>query len=230
MQKFILIILFGLASSAFLGAQSKDKSRTAWIISSDIPKGINNPIILRIGDTFTEIILSKRGPSEPINIPTDGMIGILQKTDAAAGSDKTGYLSLSEVRIDSGINQALIVLTPDFKNPEQPVFQNKVQDLASFNNGEWLYINTTKFSVKVEMNDDKLVIGPEASSILKAKVSAESTKMTMSYLPDANNADDWKIISSSNVAIYDTRREICIFSWDERYKRINYHGITFSAK
>jgi hypothetical protein len=26
-----------------------------------------------------------------------------------------------------------------------------------------------------------------------------------------------------------TRREICIFSWDPQYNRVDYHGITFAV-
>ncbi len=213
-------------SSAFLSAQSPDKSNTAWIISSDLPKGINNSITLKIGDKLSEIILSKRGPSEPIKIPTDGIISILQKLDNPENPSKPSYVTLSEVKIDNRISNALIILVPDLKDPAQLTFQNKVQDLASFSNGEWLFINTTKFKVRIDMNDDKLIINPDENSIFKAKITTEPTRMAMRYRPDNDETEKWKLISSSSVSTYDTRREICIFSWDERFKRIDYHGMT----
>jgi hypothetical protein len=226
MKKLIIYFLIMTLSSAFLSAQSPDKSNTAWIISSDLPKGINNSITLKIGDKLSEIILSKRGPSEPIKIPTDGIISILQKLDNPENPSKPSYVTLSEVKIDNRISNALIILVPDLKDPAQLTFQNKVQDLASFSNGEWLFINTTKFKVRIDMNDDKLIINPDENSIFKAKITTEPTRMAMRYRPDNDETEKWKLISSSSVSTYDTRREICIFSWDERFKRIDYHGMT----
>jgi hypothetical protein len=37
----------------------------------------------------------------------------------------------------------------------------------------------------------------------------------------------WKMLSASTVVLRSTRREIWIFSWDPRFKRVDYHGITF---
>jgi hypothetical protein len=42
--------------------------------------------------------------------------------------------------------------------------------------------------------------------------------------------NEWKMLSASTVGIMPTRREICIFSYDERFKRIDYHGITFPVE
>lgn len=35
------------------------------------------------------------------------------------------------------------------------------------------------------------------------------------------------LLRASPVVLLPTRREICIFSWDPRFGRIDYHGLTF---
>jgi len=37
----------------------------------------------------------------------------------------------------------------------------------------------------------------------------------------------WKMITSTTVVVQPTRREICVFSWDAKRKRIDYQGATF---
>ena len=38
------------------------------------------------------------------------------------------------------------------------------------------------------------------------------------------------MISASTIVLYPKRREICIFSWDTRFNRIAYHGLTFPVE
>jgi hypothetical protein len=48
--------------------------------------------------------------------------------------------------------------------------------------------------------------------------------VSYSYFHPEKN--EWKVLSASTIVLYPTRREICIFSWDPRFKRMDYHGIT----
>ena len=88
-------------------------------------------------------------------------------------------------------------------------------------------MNTTKCKVGIEMGKTALVVKPGEVKIFNSKISSDPVNMALRYSVNDPEKEEWKVISASTVAIYPTRREICIFSWDVKYDRINYHGITF---
>ncbi len=237
MKKFIIYCFAATLSSSWLPAQNandknqSDKStvRTAWLICTNIPEDLENPITLITGKDILQITLSKRSPSEAVKIPADGLIRVVRKVDNPKEPNKPSYVNLAELQVTEGINNALIILNPIPKSPEGLLFETQVQDLSKFNGGEWLYINTTKFKMRIEIGEENLLVNPSESKIYKPKIASESTNMSISYSPDKPAAEKWKVISSSNIAIYPTRKEICIFTWDERRERIDYHGITLPA-
>ena len=223
---FLLIATGLCAQEADTREKATTKGRSAWIITTDIPEGIGNPVTLLSGETYKEFILSKREPTEAVQIPADGLIQILQKTQ---NPENPSYSKLAEIRIDKQIQNVLIILVPVIKDPEKPVFEAKLQDLSTFKKGDWLFVNTSKFSVSVETDHEKLSMDPDQSKIWAASASGPTTKLSMRYRPDGKEADTWKLISSSSVAIYDTRREICILSWSERHSRMDFNGFTLTA-
>lgn len=233
MKGIVIFCYFSLLIPNWLCAQEADirnkettKGRSAWIITTEIPEGISNPVTLLSGETHKELVLSKREPTQAVSIPADGLIQILQKTD---NSDKASYSSLGEIRIDKAIQNALVILVPVLKDTDKPAFEAKIQDLSTFKKGDWLFINNSKFNVSVETDHEKLLIDPDHTKIWTASASGTTTKLSMKYRPDEKEADTWKLISSSSVAIYDTRREICILSWNEKHSRMDFNGTTLTS-
>jgi hypothetical protein len=113
------------------------------------------------------------------------------------------------------------------ENPSGLVFHAKVQDLAAFKGGDYLYLNLTKMNVGVELGKTKIEIKPGETKIYNAPALTEATNVSVRYSFYHPTEQLWKMLSASTIVLQSTRREICIFSWDPSYNRIDYHGITF---
>jgi hypothetical protein len=230
----MFIIIMQMATLA--GAQEEETSvieetrgRTAWFVSTSMPEGMENPVTLMIGKDISELMLSKRSPSVPVKIPGDGILKLVRKVDPPPVDGKPAYLTVAQVMVPEGVKQALVILSPAEKNPQGLLWETKVMDLAVFKGGSWLFLNTTPLKVGVDMGGKKLEIAPGESMVFGDGIKTEPVNMTIRYFFHHPKKSEWKIISASTVAIYPNRREICIFSWDKRYQRMDYHGITLSV-
>jgi len=110
---------------------------------------------------------------------------------------------------------------------ENPV---KVQDLASFKGGDYLFLNLTKLNVAVQMGSNRTTIKPGQTSISRAPDLNQAATTPVIYHFYHPERDRWLLITASTVARIPTRREICVFSWDNQFERLDYHGITFPVE
>lgn len=110
------------------------------------------------------------------------------------------------------------------------MFGAKVQSLAGFKGGDWLYLNLTNADIGIELGASRMIVKPGAVSIQGAPNLAEAVNMPISYNYRAPGDDEWKLITSSTVVVMPTRREICVFSADPKFGRISYHGVTFPVE
>jgi hypothetical protein len=206
---------------------AKARGRVAWLVSTSLPDGLENPITVMSGNDLVQVTLSKRSPSEPVKIPDDGIVRVVRKVENPEDPSKPKFLTLAQAQVPEGVNKALIILVPAPANPQGLVFHNRVQDLAKFRGGDYLYINMTNLKVGVDLGKAKVEIKPGEVRIIGAPALSEpvNTPIRYSYLHPEKNK--WQTISASVVVLYPSRREICIFSWDPRFNRISYHGITF---
>ncbi len=216
---------FVFADSSEKGS-SQAKGRTAWIVTTHLPELINNPITLEMGEKTKELAVSKRSVSEPFEIPEDGLIRIIQKTENAG---ETTTRELAKFQISDGVMNTLVILIPDLTDEKKPIFQVKTQDLSSFKPGGWLFFNGSQHRVKVEFGEETMILGPGDLNPQHPTAQGESLKIAMSFSAAGDAPEKWKMIGSSSVAIYESRREICIFHWDKSHERMDYHGITFSV-
>ena len=76
-------------------------------------------------------------------------------------------------------------------------------------------------------NQNYLVAGKASVDFQTPEQMSKPENMPIMYQFHDPEAGKWKLITASTVVLRPTRREICIFSWDERYQRVDYHGITF---
>jgi hypothetical protein len=229
---FYLCLAFSIAAP--LSAQNEDvnpssagKSRVAHFVYTAMPAGVENPISIMTGKEIIGLTLSKRSASEAVKIPTDGILRVVRKIENPEDPNLPKYLTLAQANIPEGVNKALIILVPVAANPSGLVFQAKVQDLAAFKGGDFLYLNLTKMNVGVELGNTKLEIKPGEIKIYNAPTLTTSINVPVSYNFYHPKEKQWTLISASTIALHSTRREICIFSWDSGYERIDYHGITF---
>ena len=228
-----IILYFGilLCGASALFAQnnnsSKAKGRIAWFVYTSMPEGVENPVKVMSGKDITDLTLSKRMASDSVKIPQSGILRLVREMQNPDNSKKVNYLTLAQVNIPKKISRALIILMP-LKNPEGSlVFKTKVQDLAEFKGGDWLFMNLTKADIGVQLGETKMKIMPNKIRIYDASALGKSTNMPILYSFFHPIKDEWKLISASTVVLRKTRREICIFSADPRFNRIAYHGITF---
>jgi hypothetical protein len=230
----VFVVMMQMVTLA--GAQEEEaatteevKGRKAWFVHTSMPEGMENPVPLMTGNDISELMLSKRSPSAPVKIPGDGILKLVRKVDPPPVDGKPAYLTVAQVMVPEGVKQALVILSPAEKNPQGLLWETKVMDLALFKGGSWLFLNTTPLKVGVDMGGNKMEIASGESMVYGDGLKTEPVNMTIRYFFHHPKKSEWKIISASTVAIYPNRREICIFSWDKRFQRIDYHGITLSV-
>lgn len=227
-------VCFTLSSPALFAQEVEENAaastagRLVWFAASSIPDGVENPIKVMTNDKITEVALSKRMASDPIKIPADGIISVVREVENPKDTSKPAYETLAKATIPKDTHKALIMLVPTGKAAgDGLMFHAKVQDLAAFKGGDYLYLNLTKANVAVQMGSDKMTLKPGETSISKAPTLSEPVNTTISYHFYHPVREKWQLISASTVVRIPTRREICVFSWDTRYERLSYHGITF---
>jgi hypothetical protein len=234
MKNALLCSFLGFCATSTLFAQDagtaatrQAKGRVAWFVYTSMPEGLENPVSVMSGKDISKVTLSKRSCSEPVRIPEDGIIRIVRTVENPKEAGKPGYLTLAQATIPEAVSKALIILIPASVNPNGLLFQTKVQDLAAFKGGDWLYLNMTNLKVRVDMGKTSLEVKPGGISIFDAPAISEPISMPIRYSYYHQEKQKWKMLSASTIALYQTRREICIFSWDSKYERVDYHGITF---
>jgi len=234
MKNVFLCLWFGFCAVLPLIAQDDDgdkqrkaKGRVAWFVYTSMPEGLENPVSIMSGKDISVVSLSKRSPSEAVKIPTDGILRIVREVANPEDPAKPKLLTLAQAQVPEGVSKALIILIPVADNPQGLVFQAKIQDLATFKGGGWLFLNMTKVKVAVEMGKTGLEIKPGEVKIYDAPTLSEPVEMPIRYNYFHPVQQKWKMLSASTIVLYSTRREICIFGWDPKYDRIEKHGITF---
>ena len=202
--------------------------RQVWFAASSIPEGVENPVKVMTDGKITEVTLSNRMASDPVRIPQDGIVSVVREIENPKDRSKPAYQTLAKATIAKETHKALIMLVPTgMEGGDGLMFHAKVQDLAAFKGGDYLYLNLTKVNVAVQLGPDKITLKPGETSISKAPVLKEPLNIPVSYHFFHPARETWQLLSASTVVRMSTRREICVFSWDTRYERLNYHGITF---
>ena len=202
------------------------KERMAWFIYTSLPEGVENPVSIMSDTDIIEVTLSKRSPSLPVKIPADGILKLVRKIDNPTQPEKNSYITLAQTTVSEQVDKALIILIPSTKEPKEPLFETKVQNLADIKGGDWMFLNATNLKVGIDMNKTEILVGPSETKIHTPEISKESIQMSFRYSVTDSDKESWKTISSSSVPNYATRREICIFTWDPKYNRISYHGMS----
>jgi hypothetical protein len=231
LSSLLLVLCCGPSLSAqdAEGKESKAPSgRMAWFVATAIPEDLENPVDVMTGKDITKITLSKRMASDPLKIPADGRISIVRKLEKQDDPSKPPYETLAQATIPEGMKQALVILMPvERKAGVATVFQAKVQDLAKFKGGDYLYMNLTTVNIAIQLGAKKITLKPGEITIQAAEGIDKPTNTPVSYHFFHPVQEKWKLLSASTIVLQPTRREICIFSWDPRYNRVDYHGVTF---
>lgn len=235
MRNTLLTFHFLLCAAVRLYAQEKEDprkptGRTAWFMYTALPAGMENPVKVMTGKDIIEVTLSKRSVSQPVRIPADGILRVVREEPDPKDASKAVHRVLAQALVAEGVDKVLVILMPLAKPQGDLVFQTKVQDLAGFKGGDWLFMNLTNADIGIQLGTGRLTIKPAGLHIHNTPGLSEPISTPISYHYRIPGKNEWELISASTIALMPTRREICLFSADPSYGRIDYHGITFPVE
>ncbi|GAA5494681.1 hypothetical protein Rhal01_00844 [Rubritalea halochordaticola] len=204
------------------------KGKFAYLICTKIPKGGENPVKLLRGTKTEEVSLSLRSASLRVKLPANGKFQLVKLAPTAVGEAGEGMQVIAETQIPKEVREALIILTPTVDAEAKKaglVFDAHVQDLAKFKGGDSLYVNFTKELIGVHLGESKKMLKPNSSLIIETGATDQPLNTAVSYWRRKAQGEAWDRISSSTIAFYPTRREICFF-YPRSNGRIGYRGVT----
>jgi hypothetical protein len=237
----IALLCLGLACCAtsplFAQDQSSDekssdekrqvKGRKAWFVYTSVPEGLENPVSIMSGKDISQVLLSKLSPSDPVKIPADGILRVVRKIENPQDPKNPGYLTLAQAAVPEAVTNAVIILMPVAKNSSGLLFQTKVQDLAALKGGDTMFLNMTNLKIGVELGKSAIQIDPGQVNVHNPLGGAKSVSLPIRLSYYDPKRQEWEMITASTVALYSTRREMCIFNWDARFNRVDYESLTF---
>jgi hypothetical protein len=203
------------------------KGRMAWFVYTSVPEGLENPVSVMSGKDISQLLLSKLSPSDPVKIPADGILRIVRKVATPKDPAKPEYLTLAKATVPEDVSKAMIILMPVAKNSSGLLFQTKVQDLATLKGGDSMFLNMTNVKIGIELGKSKIQIEPGQVEVHNPLGSSKSVSLPIRLSYFHPERKEWAMITASTVALYSTRRELCIFNWDARFNRVDYESITF---
>lgn len=235
MKSSFLPLVFTFCLTATLPAQEdageergakEAKGRVASFVCTSLPDSLENPVTVLADATISQVVLSKLSPSAPIKVPEDGLIRIVRKVENPEDPGKPMYQTLAQAVVPANLSKALVILAPAVNKPDGPVFLTKVLDLDTLQGGDCLFLNMTTLRIAVDLGKTRVQIEPgqlKTHNPLGAS-NTISIPIRLSYFQPERA--EWTMITASTVALYSTRREMCIFIWDSRFNRVDYESIT----
>ena len=234
MNKMLLTLGLALCTAFPLFAQEdgsdgtrQAKGRVARFVYTSMPEGLENPVSVMSGKDISQVLLSKLSPSDPVKIPADGILRIVRKVENPKDPKNPEYLTLAQANVPEGVTDAMIILMPVAKNSKGLLFQARVQDLNALKGGECMFLNMTKLKIGIELGKTRILVEPgevKTHNPMDGATSA-SVPIRLSYLHPEKQ--EWAMITASTVALYSTRRELCIFNWDSNFNRVDFESISF---
>ena len=233
----LLPLFIALGTAATLAAEDAEtdsgerapRGRVASFVYTSLPEGFENPVTVMAGKEISQLLLSKLSPSDPVKIPADGILRIVREVKNVEEPDTPLYLTLAQAAIPESVVNAVVILMPMAKNSKGLLFKTRVLDLAAYKGGDSMFLNMTKFRIGIELGKAK--IGVEPGEVITHNPLGTEKSVTLpirlSYFHPVRK--EWAMITASTVALYSTRRELCIFNWDDRFNRVDYESITLPA-
>lgn len=222
------IAITALMMSAELQAQESSdepKGRKAWILAPYLPEGIDNPMTFISAGKIHTVRIHSRSMGEAMPVDQDGIVRAVKLTPNPNGKPVVENLSL--VKIPQQTRECLIVLLPSADKESKLAFDSTVLDLSKFKNGGFLYVNLTTAKLGIEVGEQKMTLKPGGIDFLNALEKQETAIQKIAYYYEDPNDEKWKMMASSKVAAYGTRREICVFFYNERMGALDYRGLSF---
>jgi len=137
------------------------------------------------------------------------------------------YENLSLSILPEGVREALIVLVPRKEGAEGLRFNSKVIDLAKFKGGGVLYVNLVSTNIGIKIGEQKALVKPGGMEFINPLDQNEKGVMPVAFYYEVPKEKEWKLMTSSKMALYESRREICIFFYNANIENVDFRGIPF---
>lgn len=223
---FLLTLDCALAQTA--PSKPKEVSgRKTWVVATSVPKDVDNPLKILVGEKLHETRLYMRSIGKPIQVDSTGIVRGVKLTKDDEGKD--AYQNLFISTIPEGVHEALIILVPNPEDAEGLRFKSKVIDLSKFKKGGCLYVNLVRTKLGITIGEHKKVIPPGGMEFINPLGNKDNDILPVQFfyeIPNEKNGE-WKLMTSSKMAIYKSRREICVFYYNEKIKNVDFRGIPF---
>ena len=221
------------AQPAPLG-QDKEPGRRAWIVMAQIPEDVANPLPVMSGGGLHEVRLHPRDVGDAVPVDETGLIRVVKASNKPDG--EIVYEDLARCTMAKGMREALIVLVPregkEGEGEEALMFKSKVIDLSKFKAGGCLYVNLVKTKIGITIGEEKTMVPPGGMEFINLPGEEKAVVKPIRFFyeipkkPDVPESE-WKLMTASRMAIYRSRREICIFFYDKEIENVNFRGIHF---
>jgi len=202
-------------------------ARRAWVVATTLPKDLPNPLPFMSGETLHQVRMHLRSVGQAVPVDKTGLVRAVQEETDADGNILYKNLSLSQ--IPEGVREALIVLVPNAEGSDGLRFRSKVIDLSKFKKGGCLYVNLVPTKLGITIGESKTVISPGGMEFINPLGNKESGVFPVAFFYEIPKEDgaEWKLMTSSKMAIYKSRREICIFYYNNEIENVDFRGIPF---
>jgi hypothetical protein len=164
---------------------------------------------------------------KPVKVDKDGIVRAVKVIVDEEGEDT--YQNLSYSKIPEGVGEALIILEPQAADADGLRFKSEVIDLSKFKKGGCLYVNLVPTKIRVTLGDFKTVINSGEMGFINALSNKDKAVKHVQFFYESPKGDkgEWKLMTSGKMAIYKSRREICVFFYNEQIENVDFRGIPF---
>ena len=205
MNKTLFLSSVWLAFSVLASAQtSEDSSRSksvrgrkAWFLTVAIPKEVDNPVEVLLGDKTQEVTLSLRSMSDAVKIPADGIVRMVKSIPDPTDAEKTIYKDLAVAQIPESMKEAMIICVPRGGKDSGPIYKTKVFDLKDFRGGDSLFLNLSPENLGVSLGEKKVHLPPGDFGVIDLDDLPKSTKMPIGYHIQDKETKKWSVFSAS---------------------------------
>ena len=205
----------------------KDTGRRAWIVVADSTESLANPLTVLTAEKVLKVQMFAREVGDPIPVDKTGVVKVVKVVNGPDG--KVAYQNLAVAQLGEKVREALIVLIPKGEKEEGLMFKSNVIDLADFKKGGCLYVNLVKTHIGITIGDLKAKVPPGGIKFINALENQKDDVLPIRFVYEIpkDPKPDWKLMTASQIPLYMSRREICIFFFNKEIENVDFRGMTF---
>lgn len=229
---FNWICCIGLALLAGLHAQTESlgpevSGRRAWVAAAIMPEDVANPLPILSDGKIHRLQMHLRTVNQPIPVDETGVVRAVKAMTKPDGT--VVYEDLMRAVMPEGVREALIMIVPN--DEEDGIrFKARVIDLSKFKKGGSLYVNLTKTKVGITIGEQKKSVKPGGMEFINPLQGLNKKgvfPVRFFYEIPKKPKAEWKLMTASRMAVYESRREICVFFHNKEIENVDFRGITF---